>query len=215
MLSLETVETVETMWGSEERRGGRGAVWAVRPTLAEKLLSCQTVRLYQCSVGQLHHITPLHRMTPERGDARLVIRARSNSEVGGRTTAKSRCGSVVLPSYQRYYSDTSPCESRDKFNIQPNHRSNASKRKSRLSSFSFRSRASSVSSFSSGSSGSSSPATSPTCGTLYNTEIFWNQYRRHPGGNPVTNLIRRSRLRNLMAKDRKCSSTLDLYSSVM
>ena len=156
-------------------------------------------------------------MTPERGergDARLVIRVRSNSEVG-RTTPKSRCSSVHLPSYQRYYSDNSTCESRDKFNIHPNHRSNASKRKSRLSSFSFRSRASSVSSFSSGSSGSSSPATSPGCGSHYNTEIFWNQYRRHPDGNPVTNLIRRARLRNLKSKDRKYSSTLDLVSSVM
>ena len=152
-------------------------------------------------------------MTLETRDGTLLITVRSNTEVA--TNSKTRCSSVHLPSYPRYYSDNSTCESRDQFNIQPNHRNNASKRKSRLSSFSFRSRASSVSSFSSGSSGSSSPATSPGCGSHYNTEIFWNQYRRHPDGNPVTNLIRRARLRNLKSKDRKYSSTLDLYSSVM
>lgn len=151
-------------------------------------------------------------MTLETRDGTLLITVRSNPEVA--TNSRTRCSSVHLPSYQRYYSDNSTCESRDQFNIQPNHRNNASKRKSRLSSFSFRSRASSVSSFSSASSGSSSPS-SPACGSHYNTELFWNKYRRQPGGNPVTNLIRRSRLRNLMSKDKKYSSALDLYSSVM
>ena len=153
--------------------------------------------------------------TRDTRDGTLIIRVRSNSEVAS-TTSRSRCSSVHLTSYQRYYnSDNNASESRDQFNIHPNHpnhRNKALKRKSRLSTFSFRSRASSVSSFSSGSSGSSSSSSLPACGGQYNTELFWNKYRRQPDCNPVTNLIRRSRLRNLMAKDKKYSSALDLYT---
>ena len=163
-------------------------------------------------------------MTRETREGTLVIRVRSNSELATTSsTSRSRVNSVHLPSYQRYRSDNTNTvsESKDQFNIHPNHpnhRSNLLKRKSRLSTFSFRSRASSVSSFSSASSGSSSASAGPACGSpwqSYNTEIFWNRYRRQPDCNPVTNLIRRTRLRNLMSKDKKYSSALDLYSSVM
>ena len=166
-------------------------------------------------------VSPLNmtRETRDR-DGTLIIRVRSNSEVATTSTSRPRCSSVNLPSYQRYYSDNNTQQTRDQFNIHPNHpnhRSHALKRKSRLSTFSFRSRASSVSSFSSASSGSSCSSSSPgsVSGSQYNTEVFWNKYRRQPDCNPVTNLIRRARLRNLVSKERKYCSALDLYSSVM
>ena len=84
----------------------------------------------------------------------------------------------------------------------------------RRSTFSFRSRASSVSSFSSSnSSGSSSSSSSPGIHGHYNTEMFWNQYRRFPDDNVVTNMIRRSKLRRFIPRDKKYASSFDLFTA--
>ena len=84
----------------------------------------------------------------------------------------------------------------------------------RRSTFSFRSRASSVSSFSSSnSSGSSSSSSSPGVPGHYNTEMFWNQYRRFPDDNLVTNMIRRSKLRRFIPRDKKYASSFDLFTA--
>ena len=70
----------------------------------------------------------------------------------------------------------------------------------------------------------------------YATEVFWNQYRRcpeqystvqystvqyavqyrrSPDTDLVTNMIRRTRLRRLVSRDKRYLSAFDLYSGVM
>ena len=162
-----------------------------------------TARMYQSSTST----TPA--MTLSTQHHNILFRVRSNSAV---TNSRSRSSSV-LNQYQKYYTDTTDSETRDQVSSQVRQHKEPVNRKQRLSTFSFRSRASSVSSFSSASSGSSSPS-SPSVGSLYNTEVFWNKYRRQPDCSGVTNLLRRSRLRKLISKDKKYSSALELCSEV-
>ena len=151
-------------------------------------------------------------LSPHKAD--MVFRVRSNSAV---TNSRSRSNSVLSPGvsrpYQKYYTESTDSDPRDHLNLQTRQNKEPVNRKQRLSTFSFRSRASSVSSFSSASSGSSLPS-SPSIGSLYNTEVFWNKYRRQPDCSGVTNLLRRSRLRKLISKDKKYSSALELCSEV-
>ena len=65
----------------------------------------------------------------------------------------------------------------------------------------------------------------------YATEVFWNQYRRcpaqystvhytvqyrrSPDTDLVTNMIRRTRLRRLVSRDKRYLSAFDLYSGLM
>ena len=120
--------------------------------------------------------------------------------------------------------------------------SNTSKTKPpRRSTFSFRTRASSVSSSASASSASSGSTVGWVLQPHYATEVFWNQYRRcpaqystvqytvhntvqctvhstvcrSPDTDLVTNMIRRTRLRRLVSRDKRYLSAFDLYSGVM
>ena len=197
----------------------------------DNVRKCQSVSQSECpELSGLTQtpVTPSHRhtVTPSQSSLRITprttlsdrqgkmtLRVRSSSAVTA--AARPRCSSVHLPSYPRCCPDTSGLETRDHFDLQPREERQALKRRSRLSTFSFRSRASSVSSFSSASSGCSSPSSPLLCGSDYNTELFWSRYKRGPHCNPVANLLRRSRLRRLITRDKKFSSTLDLCSESM
>ena len=150
-----------------------------------------------------------------REGARLVMRMRSNSAAA---VSRTRCNSVIISSYPRLSCHTCDYETRSRDNLinhqETMHRKPLVKLKPRLSTFSFRSRASSVSSFSSSaSSGSSSSSSHPSpLHSQYNTEMFWNRYKRYPDtDNIVTNIIRRSRLRRFISKDKRYQSSFDLY----
>ena len=156
-------------------------------------------------------------MTLSCKEGKIIIRMRSSSAVA---SSRTRCNSVHIPSYPRYSCDLCDFETRSRDNLiqhhETMHRKPVVKLKPRLSTFSFRSRASSVSSFSSSvSSGSSSSSSSVVTHPQYNTEIFWNKYRRCPDENLVTNIIRRAKLRRFIGKDKKYLSSFDLYADIM
>ena len=66
----------------------------------------------------------------------------------------------------------------------------------------YRSRASSLSSF------SSSPSRVSSLVSGYNTELFWNRYRRTPDTSIITNIVRRTKFRR-----KKSSSSSDLLNT--
>ena len=156
-------------------------------------------------------------MTLSCRDGRVIIRMRSSSAV---PATRTRCNSVHIPSYPRLTCDNCDYETRSRDNLIKHqdtmHRKQIVKLKPRLSTFSFRSRASSVSSFSSSvSSGSNSSTSSILPHPQYNTEMFWNKYKRYPDDNIVTNMIRRSKLRRFITRDKKYLSSFDLYAEIM
>ena len=157
---------------------------------------------------------------------------RSNSAAA---SSRARCNSVHIPGYPRLVCDNCDYETRSRDNLilhletqcQPLRQAQAAQRQRpalaerrqltkvkqpRRSTFSFRSRASSVSSFSSSNSSGSS-SSSAGIPHHYNTEMFWNQYRRFPDDNLVTNMIRRSKLRRFIPRDKKYASSFDLFAA--
>ena len=113
----------------------------------------------------------------------LLVRRRSNSTLAA--PGRSRCHSVHIASLTP--------------RLLTNKAQGNEGNRSRVSTFSVRSRASSMSSFSSGSSNSSSTLSSLTSG--YNTETFWNRYRRTPDTSIVTNLFRKYKLIKLVSRE--------------
>ena len=130
----------------------------------------------------------------------LLVRRRSNSTVVLKSP-RSRCHSVHIASLT------------PRLVTNKGQQGNEGNR-SRVSTFSVRSRASSMSSFSSGSSNSSSTLSSLTSG--YNTETFWNKYRRTPDTSIVTNFFRKYKLIKLVSRedraDNKYHSAADLLN---
>ena len=133
----------------------------------------------------------------------LLVRRRSNSSLAVSVSgpARSRCHSVHIASLAPRLTT-----SKAQGNGEP---------RGRLSSVSVRSRASSMSSFSSASSGSSSTLGSLTAG--YNTEMFWNRYRRAPDTSIVNNFFRKYKLIRLVniredRHDNKYHSAADLLN---
>ena len=110
-------------------------------------------------------------------EATLLVRRRSNSTLAVKAPGRSRCHSVHIAALRQ---------------------GNEENRK-RVSTFSVRSRASSMSSFSSGSSGCSTSLSSLASG--YNTETFWNRYRRAPDTSIVTNFFRKYKLIKLVNRE--------------
>ena len=127
----------------------------------------------------------------------LLVRRRSNSTVVLKAPVRSRCHSVHIASLTP--------------RLVTNKAQGNEENRSRVSTFSVRSRASSMSSFSSGSSGSSSTLSSLTSG--YNTETFWNRYRRAPDTSIVNSFFRKYKLIKLVNRgDNKYHSAADLLN---
>ena len=113
---------------------------------------------------------------------KTVVRRRSNSTtVSVKSSPRYRCHSVHLASL----SSGEQCR----------------EGQGRLSSL-YRSRASSLSRF------SSSPSSLTSLVSAYNTEIFWNRYRRTPDSNIITNFVRRTKFRK-----KKSNSASDLLNT--
>ena len=120
-------------------------------------------------------------------EATLLVRRRCNSSVPLKAPGRSRCHSVHIASLKQGNEET----------------------RKRVSTFSARSRASSMSSFSSGSSSCSSTLSSLNSG--YNTEAFWNRYKRAPDTSIVTNFFRKYKLIKLVNREEnKYHSAADL-----
>ena len=118
-------------------------------------------------------------------EATIRVRRRSNSTLALKAPIRSRCHSVHIASLTP--------------RLATHQAQRNEENRSRVSTFSVRSRASSMSSFSSGSSGSSSTISSPTSG--YNTETFWNRYRRAPDTSIVNNFLRKYKMMRLVNRD--------------
>ena len=122
-------------------------------------------------------------------EATLLVRRRCNSTVPLKAPGRSRCHSVHIASLKQGNEET----------------------RKRVSTFSARSRASSMSSFSSGSSSCSSTLSSLNSG--YNTEAFWNRYKRAPDTSIVTNFFRKYKLIKLVNREEnKYHSAADLLN---
>lgn len=133
-------------------------------------------------------------------EATLLVRRRSNSSLALKVPTRSRCHSVHIASLTP--------------RLATHKRQGNEENRSRVSTFFVRSRASSMSSFSSGSSGSSSTISSLTSG--YNTETFWNRYRRAPDTSVVNNFFRKYKMIKLVNRedreDNKYHSAADLLN---
>ena len=153
---------------------------------------------YSLWISQLGNISTVGM---EASQATLVIRRRSNSTVATLSAPRSRCHSVHVTSFSQRLV-TNKQQTRQT-------RPATEEKRGKLSTFSFRSRASSLSSFSSGTSGASS-SSGAVLG--YNTEIFWNRYRRSPDNSAISNFFRKSKFRKV-TRDKKYSSAFDLLST--
>ena len=115
-----------------------------------------------------------------------VVRRRSNSTVNTKPSPRYRCHSLHLGSVGPKLTSSGELgrEGQGRLPVL------------------YRSRASSLSSF------SSSPSRVSSLVSGYNTELFWNRYRRTPDNSIITNIVRRTKFRR-----KKSSSASDLLNT--